>query len=417
MQLNTRNLSGLGLPATLGALAALLVTLGGAPRLLHAQSLFAPAITVNDEVITNFELEQRKQFMTLLRAPGDPDEQARKALIDDRLRDQAVKDAGITVTDEQINSGIEEYAGRTQLSTDEFIDALGEGGVSPETLRDFIRTSLGWREFVRGRFLDQARPSREEIDRAISVDQSGGGLSVSLAEVIIPITPETQEQVEELARQVSDINDYATFSDAAARFSAAPTRDRGGELGWLALNTLPPALRPTILELTPGETTPPIPLSNAIAIFQMRGIRELSEPAPRYASIDYAAYYIPGGRSPEALATAVKLAERVDRCDDLYGIAKDQPPEVLDRETKAPGEIPQDIALELAKLDDGEISTTLTRSNGQTLVFLMLCSRTAAANGEASRDDVASALTVRRLETFAESYLQKLRADALIIEQ
>ena len=289
--------------------------------------------------------------------------------------------------------------------------------MAPETLRDFIRTSLGWRELVRGRFLNQARPSQEEVDRALSQDQSSGGVSVSLAEVIIPITPETLGQAEELARQISDIQDYATFSDAAARFSAAPTRDRGGDLGWLALNTLPPALRPTILELTPGETSAPIPLPNAIAVFQMRGIRELPVPAPRYSTIDYAAYYIPGGRSPEALATAAEIALQVDRCDDLYGIAQGQPPEVLDRESRAPGEIPQDIALELAKLDPGETSATLTRADGQTLVFLMLCGRTAAVNEAASRDDVASALTVQRLESFAESYLQQLRADALIIEQ
>ncbi|WP_240620895.1 peptidylprolyl isomerase [Pseudooceanicola lipolyticus] len=417
MQLNTRNLSGPGLPVFLGAFAALLLMFAPAPRPLHAQSLFSPAITVNDEVITNFELEQRIRFMTLLRAPGDPEERAREELIDDRLRNQAVRDAGITVTDEQVNVGIEDYAARTQLSTAAFIDALGEGGVAPETLRDFIRTSLGWRELVRGRFLNQARPSQEEVDRALSQDQSSGGVSVSLAEVIIPITPETLGQAEELARQISDIQDYATFSDAAARFSAAPTRDRGGDLGWLALNTLPPALRPTILELTPGETSAPIPLPNAIAVFQMRGIRELPVPAPRYSTIDYAAYYIPGGRSPEALATAAEIALQVDRCDDLYGIAQGQPPEVLDRESRAPGEIPQDIALELAKLDPGETSATLTRADGQTLVFLMLCGRTAAVNEAASRDDVASALTVQRLESFAESYLQQLRADALIIEQ
>ena len=191
----------------------------------------------------------------------------------------------------------------------------------------------------------------------------------------------------------------------------------GGRLGWLAINTLPPQLRPLILDLSPGETTAPIPLSNAIAVFQMRGIQEIVSGPPRYSAIDYAAYYIPGGRSPEALATAAAIAAKVDRCDDLYGIAQGQPPEVLDRESRAPGEIPGDIALELAKLDEGEVSTVLTRSNGQTLVFLMLCSRTAAVNQEVTRDDVAQALTQQKLTQLAEGYLDQLRADALIVGQ
>ena len=42
-----------------------------------------------------------------------------------------------------------------------------------------------------------------------------------------------------------------------------------------------------------------------------------------------------------------------------------------------PADIPQDIAIELSKLDPGEVSTALTRSGGETLVFLMLCARNA----------------------------------------
>ena len=169
--------------------------------------------------------------------------------------------------------------------------------------------------------------------------------------------------------------------------------------------------------MNPGDTTAPIPLPNAVAIFQMRGIQEIVPPTPSYSSIDYAAYYIPGGRSPEALARAAALRGQVDRCDDLYGIAQGQPESVLDRESRAPGQIPSDIALELSKLDVGEVSTALTRSNGQQLVFLMLCKRTAAVNADVTPEDVEAALTQRKLSVFAESELAQLRANALIVEQ
>ena len=90
---------------------------------------------------------------------------------------------------------------------------------------------------------------------------------------------------------------------------------------------------------------------------------------------------------------------------------------VLDRESKKPGEIPRDIALELARLDAGEVSTALTRSNGQTLVFLMLCGRTSEFAEDASREQIANALVEQRLNAFAKSHLEQLRADALIVEK
>lgn len=384
---------------------------------LAAQGLFSPAITVNDDVITNFELEQRIQFLTLLRAPGDPVEQARKGLIDERLRMQAVSKTDIAITPEQVDAGINEFAQRTQLSGAELLKALAEGGVEPQTMRDFVRVGLAWREYAGRNFLDSARPTRAEIDRAIARDSSTTGVSVLLSEIIIPVTPETLQDAEALALEISTIRSYDAFAAAARQYSAASTRDIGGRLNWLPLTNLPPGLRPVILALKPGETSSPIPLPNAIAVFQMRGIQETAGKPASYSKIDYAMYYINGGRSPEALALAQSLRERVDRCDDLYGIAKGQPVTALDRVQEAPGQIPRDVALELAKMDDGEVSTNLTRNNGQTLVFLMMCGRTSQENAELSRDDVANALTQNRVSELADAYIAKLRNEARIVEQ
>ncbi|WP_201722345.1 peptidylprolyl isomerase, partial [Sulfitobacter sp. HI0040] len=207
------------------------------------------------------------------------------------------------------------------------------------------------------------------------------------------------------------------FSAFARQYSATPSRDQGGRLPWTPVEQLPPAIQPLIMALAPGEVTAPLPIPGGIALFQLRDIEETGRPRREYSAIDYAAYYIPGGRSPEALARAAEIRTQVDRCDDLYGVAKGQPEQVLSRVTKAPAEIPQDIAIELAKLDPGEVSTALTGSDGRTLVFLMLCSRTAAVNQEADRDQVVGALRQNQLQGYSDQLLEQLRADARISRQ
>ena len=121
-----------------------------------------------------------------------------------------------------------------------------------------------------------------------------------------------------------------------------------------------------------------------------------------------------GGRSEETLQQAANLKAQVDVCDDLYAFAKGQPEGVLEREVTTPAKLPSDFAIELSKMDDGEVSTTLTRSDGQALVFLMLCGRTAEQNAEVDREDVAGSLRQRRLSGFADSLLAELRSDARI---
>jgi peptidyl-prolyl cis-trans isomerase SurA len=395
---------------------AVAAVLAAAPLAGQAQGLFSPAYVVNDSVVTNFELEQRVLLLQLLRFPGDPAQVARKELVDDRLKEETYKQAGIEVTEEMIKNGIEEFAKRANLSGEEFAGILEQNGVSPQTLRDFITVGLGWREYIASTYLSRARPTDAEIDRAMGQTESGS-VQVLLSELIMPITPQNAAQVEEIAQEVSQLTSFDAFSAAATQFSAADSRNNGGRLNWMALSQLPPALRATLLGLAPGEVTSPISLQNAVALFQMRDLREVAAAAPKYAAIEYATYFIPGGRSPEALATAKRISDSIDTCDDLYGIAKDQPAEVLERQSVKPSELPQDIAIELAKLDNDEISTALTRNNGQTLVLLMMCGRTGELAGDATREEITNALTQQRLGAFSNSKVAQLRAEAIIVEK
>ncbi len=383
---------------------------------VSAQNLFAPVAKVNESVVTEFEVQQRQRFLEVLNAPGATREGALTSLIDERLRNEAVAEAGIELTPQGIEDSLAEFASRADLSTEEFTQALGQSGVSRETFRDFVVNSVGWRELVRARYASRVQITDAEINRALGETQ-GSGVRVLVSEIIIPAPPQQAARVNALAEQISQSKSTAEFSNYASRYSATASRGRGGRLPWQNLTDLPPSLQPLILNLAPGEVTDPLPIPNAVALFQLRDIEETSVAAPTYSEIEYAAYYIPGGRTEPALAQAAQIRGRIDTCDDLYGIAKGQPAEVLERVKKAPSDIPQDVAIELSKLDTGEVSTTLTRANGQTLMLLMMCGRTAAANASASREDVTNALRQERLTGYAEQLLEQLRADARIVRK
>ncbi|WP_281856354.1 peptidylprolyl isomerase [Litoreibacter halocynthiae] len=388
------------------------------------QGLFQTAITVNDLVITNYELQQRELFLNVLRAPGNAKTEARKGLIDDRLRLMETRRAGITPTEEQIVEGMEEFASRANLTADEFIKAVSQAGVSAETFRDFVIAGLAWRELVQGRFGARSQVSEPEIDRALALQGTTGGARVLLAEIVLPLAPQTAERNQALAQRLSEtISSEGAFSAAARRYSASPTRGRGGRLEWLPLGNVPPQIRAAVLTLGPGEVSEPLNLGNAIGVFQLRGLEETDAGSPETQALEYATVLFPGGRTAETLAQAKAFEERYDTCDDLYTPAKDLPPEYFERTVLPTADVPGDIALELAKLDSNEVSTALTRQNGQFLVYLMLCGRTLDIpldeNGEEVdlRSRVREQLFNQRITSYADSFLEELRADAIIVEQ
>ncbi|MEE9389366.1 MAG: peptidylprolyl isomerase [Paracoccaceae bacterium] len=381
-----------------------------------AQNLFAPVAYVNDAAITNYELQQRILLLEILRTPGNIEKQAMERLIDERLQLQAAARARITLSGSDIDAGVEEFASRNNQTGPQFLAGIAQQGIAPENFRDFVLASLSWRQLIRARFNNKANISDAEIDRAIRLQGTQGSARVLISEIFLPTnTPENEKITLELAPQIARLTTIAEFSDAARRFSAGPSRDRGGVVpSWVPIDNLPPNVRSVLLTMKPGQVTDPIEITNALALFQLRAIQETTAPASTATQLDYAAYYISGGHSAAALAQATKLRAQVDTCDDLYGTAKNQPAEVLDRLKLPLADIPTDVALELAKLDAGEVSTALTRANGETLVFLMLCERDRAPNIEPSRDDVRRTLSNRRLSGLADAYLDELRANAHI---
>jgi peptidyl-prolyl cis-trans isomerase SurA len=399
------------LAALLLLASALALATGGAAR---AENLFAPAIKVNDKVITRYELNQRARMLQLFRAPGDPRELAQTQLIEERLKLDAAQSNGLEISNDEVQAGMEEFAGRANMTAEQFIRALDGAGVAEQSYRDFIYSGVAWRTLVRAKFGPRVQVSEADVERALASGGTGS-VRVLLSEIILAVQPGGEAAAQARADQISRITSTSAFSSAARRYSAAGSRGRGGQLAWMPVANLPPDVQGAVLGLAPGQVTAPIPIQGGIVLFQMRGIEEGKVTEPEYSAIEYAAYYIDGGRTEQALAKAAKIRARVDTCDDLYGVAKGQPAEVLERGSKKPAELPRDIAIELAKLDKFEVSTNLTRAGGQTLVFLMLCGRTPAIAADLSIDNVTLSLQNRRLESFARGYLEQLRAEARIV--
>ncbi len=396
-------------------LTALVLTLILTVPVSAQSDLFAPVARVNDRVITQYELNQRILFFQILNAPGDLRQEALERLVQERVQLDAAERLGVEVTPEALEAGLTEFAGRANLTSEQFLQAVAGGGVDAQTVRDFVRAGIAWRSVVQGRFGPRTQITESEIDRALALASNRSGVRVLLSEIFLPAnTPERQAAAQRRAAEISQITTIPAFAAAARRYSAAPSAGRGGRMEWIPLSNLPPAVASQVLALAPGQVSAPIPVPNAIALFQLRALEETGAPEAEAVSVEFARYFIPGGRTEATLAEARSIEARVDTCDDLYGVNLGQPEERLLRDTLPMAEIQGDVAMELAKLDEGEVSTALVSGDGQALVFLMLCGRTPAINVDVSREQVRANLRNQRLASYADGYLAELMADAVI---
>jgi len=383
------------------------------PVSAHAQGQFSPAITVNDTAITPYEIQQRALLLKLFGTTGDLDMAARESLIEDSLKDEALTRANLILDTENLQRALDDFATRTNMPYDAFVGVLSQNGIAEETLRAYVRINAAWREYIRSRYLGRVSITEAQIDRALGQTNSGAAIEVLISEIIIAAPAGFEAQAAARAEAISRIRSTSEFEAQAQLVSAVPSRENGGRLDWLPITNFPPQMRGLILSLTPGEVTEPIQIDGGIVLFQMRSVREIAQSRPAASLIDYMEYRIAGGASD--ISKAEEVEELADTCNDLYGIARGASEEDLIRHTGTPAQIPADVALELAKLDPGEASYALTRDDGQTRLFLMLCSRSVQVDAEADREAVRNQLIGQQLNGYAAALVAELRAAATIV--
>lgn len=411
---------------------AVAAALAAAPAPLLAQNLFEPVMYINNAAITRYEVDQRLRFMQVLGAPGTTPAEAQKALVDDRLRTIAARQLGIVPTDEGLQNGLEEFAGRAGMSAAEFTAALERAGVEPQAYRDFVSAGLVWRSVVRERVVPRIKVSDAEVDQELRKQVETPILSrVLVSELIIPAPPGQEQQALNLARQIAGANlSSNAFEDAARQYSAAESAQSGGRLAWVNIDNLPPALRGIISALQPGQTTQPLTVDGAVVLFHLRDSQGTLRPGAMEQVIDYATLRLANA------AEAATLAARTRSCDDLYVQAGPQAAAQVQRQTLSQGAIPALIGQRLASMDRDEAGV-VDYGNGADLV--MLCSRQPALVAQMDNDVATTALPDdgveaavpgagplptreavrdqifnRKANAAADAYLAELRADAII---
>ncbi len=368
--------------------------------------LFAPAATVNNEIVTKYELRQRILFLQILRQPGDATKMAMDGLIEDRLRADAAKKLDVKVAPEEVTAGMAEFASRAKLSTEEFVKAIGQGGVEAETFRDFVEAGLLWRGVVRAHLGDIVHISEAEIDRAIADGAaSGGDLTVLLSEIVIPTGGATDAMAVAI-RLKSSIKTAAAFGIAAKNYSKSDTAKNGGALNWLPVKALPKEVGPKILALKPGEITAPIIVPGAVELFLLRDISQSTGDTKGTPDVDYAVLAPPNGTD------LASLAGKLETCDSLNPLARGLPGDILQRQTVSESALPANLRTAISNLDSGE-TAVVTAANGVS-ELVMLCSRKPHSDVPPSRDDVASGLLNRKLGLLAAAFMEELRSEAII---
>ena len=383
--------------------------------------------TVNDKIITGFDLRQR-MLMLIASAQVQPTEEnlpaiqqaALNNLIEDRLKAQEMtKFKQLTVTAADIEEEITDMARRAGTTPAEYMHFLEEGGINPEAFRENLRVEIGWQRLTGGRFGSRARASTLQVDQEIRrLNEAAAQPQYLLGEIYIEAARVGGQQAAlNGARQlVQQIIQGAPFQAVAQQFSSAPSASARvpGDAGWVVKASLQQPLQAALDQLQPGQLSNPIPVEGGVYILYLRDKRDGA--ATSLASLKQVMVELPEAATEAQIAAATRTLEGMRQgltCDTILSTAR-----ATSGVTGADlGE--SDIAnlapqfQQFARTSEvGAVSTPIRTPLGLHLVAL--CGRRVGGPEAPSRQQVENRLRGQNLSVLERRYLRDIRNDALI---
>jgi peptidyl-prolyl cis-trans isomerase SurA len=245
-------------------------------------------VIVNDDVITESELEQRlretRKQLELEKISAPPDAALRKQLLErmvlERLQLQLAAQSGIRISESDVDRAFETVARRNKLGAEEFRKALMQRGIDVTAYRNQLRDQLTIQQLLEREINNRVTVTDNEVENFLENPQSRADMDVAyqLSHILIGIpeaaSPEAiqaaRKRAEDVHRQLSQ---GANFEQTAVSQSQGVDALKGGNLGWKQAGELPELFLASLKNMSVGGVSEILRSPNGFHILKLHSKR------------------------------------------------------------------------------------------------------------------------------------------------
>jgi peptidyl-prolyl cis-trans isomerase SurA len=404
---------------------------GKAPSIAGADSASIAAV-VNGQVITDQDVVNRARLLSLSTGmPPTPDVLARlkpqvtSQLIDQTLEMQEINQRNVTVPDTDVEAAIAHIEQGNGLPPGGLRARLAAAGIPFSTLVAQLRTELGWQTVLHQVLGPGLAPTKGDMNaEKAALKAELGSTQYHISEIFVPVTdPADDANARNFANTViSQLRAGAPFPIVAAQFSQSPTALQGGDLGYVQMSQLDPAVAALVTTMPAGAISNPVRVPGGYDIVQLQGVHKFGAEQQTMLSVRQAFARFPtpitnGAVGPVQAAVIGKLeqaANAAHSCTDIaalnasLGSVHPADPGPVNLATVTP---PAFQTL-LTQLPIGQASRPLVEGDGASVV--MICGRTTEAEPLPSDQEIRNIIVARRVELESQQLLDELRHRSII---
>jgi len=402
---------------------------------VHGELLDRIAAVVNDGLVLKSELDAQMDAVTKRLQEQKvelPSQSVLKHQVLDRLilqeiEEQHAKRIGLTISDEQLNTALQEIATRNKIPFDQLPTALEAQGVDYKQYRESMRKELTLSTLRQRDVIAHINVTPHELEQYLArQDTAAANDEFNVSHILLSLpAAATPEQIEEISGKAKDIAARAAkgenFGELAITNSNSQTALEGGALGWRKGSQLPDFVLQLVSKMKPGEVSDPVRTPSGFNIVKLNE-RRSGETKVIVNQIHVRHILMKPNALDDDETVRQKLSalrDRILKGEDFAGLAStmsEDPgsaPDGGDLGWSAPGTFVPEFDKAIANLKVNEISQPFKTRYGWHIVQ-MLGTRTYDSTDDVRRQRAFAAIRESKADEETELWLRRLRDEAFV---
>jgi peptidyl-prolyl cis-trans isomerase SurA len=389
---------------------------------------------VNDNVILQSELDQAIHMAAGqirdrgLTPPSDETlrSQVLERMIMERVQTARAEQAGIRISDGELNEFINNIAGQNHLSLPQFTEELKHEGIDFPTFRDQVRNQAMIQRLRQKEVDSRVLVTNQDVDLFLANNPATDSTEYHLAHILVALPDGANPDAREKARKkAEDLLKRARAGEDFAQLAIANSDGQqalqGGDLDWRKAGNLPTLFAGLVPKMAVGDTSDVLQGSNGFNIIKLLGRR--SDDAAQMVTETHARHILlkPNAiRDEEATRLqAQDLYDRIKKGGDLAALAKQFSDDAGSKNAggdlgwAAPGVFDPQFQSQIDALKPGETSHPFRTQFGWHIANVIE-RRSRDVTEETRRNRAKEAIFQRKETEEYEAYVRRLRSEAYV---
>ncbi len=240
------------------------------PGYVFCKSDFSVAYQVDDQVITNYDIDQVRKLSNLLNGSSIGRSEVEKIVIGNKIKEIYADRLKIVVSNEELNLQIDNFLKSNKITEKELTSLLRSKGIDIETFYNFVKGNISWQKVLDIRFGYKINNLAIKDLMPLTSTPKKIEKEYEFFEIFISNERWDPQKANLIANRLEiELNKGADFEKAVEKFSSATSKTNKGKVGPIKKSSLSTQFRNILDGLKRNEVSKPFKVNGGLILLKL----------------------------------------------------------------------------------------------------------------------------------------------------